>query len=280
MLAAMYAVARKDLVLMTRYPLMLAARVVEPVGWLLPVYFLGRTFSHGRVAPGFAAWSGTGDYMAFVVVGWMLSSYVVSVLWGMGFSLKNEMDSGVLEANWLTPHPPIVLLVGRTVASVVMTTVVSGVFGILAVALFGISIRGQILPAITFVLPVIIGLYGLGFVLAGFVLLLREANTLIDVSHFLLGLVCGRDFPVLVLPRPVLMLSRAPAHLRVRWVAGTPAWDPAVGSARGRSHCGHRFHGRDAGWRDLGVWPIRTLLPTPWDPRTPLGWRERDPGCP
>jgi ABC-2 type transport system permease protein len=54
---------------------------------------------------------------------------------------------------------------------------------------------------------VIIGLYGLGFVLAGFVLLLREANTLIDVSHFLLGLICGRDFPVLVLPRPVLLLS-------------------------------------------------------------------------
>ncbi len=207
MLAAMYAVARKDLVLMTRYPLTLAARVVEPFGWLLPVYFLGRTFSNGHFAPGFAAWSGTGDYMAFVVVGWMLSGYVVSVLWGMGFSLKNEMDSGVLEANWLTPRPPIVLLVGRTVASVVMTTVVSGVFGILAVALFGISIRGQFLLAISFVLPVIIGLYGLGFVLAGFVLLLREANTLIDVAHFLLGLVCGRDFPVLVLPRPVLMLS-------------------------------------------------------------------------
>jgi len=145
--------------------------------------------------------------MAFLVAGWMLSSYVLSVLWGMGFSLKSEMDSGVLEANWLTPHPPFVLLIGRTVASVVTTTVGSVVFAILAVTLFGISIRGQFLPAVGFVLPVIIGLYGLGFVLAGLVLLLREANTLIDVSHFVLSLVSGRDFPVLVLPRPVLLLS-------------------------------------------------------------------------
>lgn len=103
---AMLAVARKDLLMMTRYPLMLASRVLEPFGWLLPVYFLGRTFSTDHHAVGFAAWSGTGDYMAFLVVGWMLSGYVGAVLWGMGFSLKNEMDSGVLEANWLTPPSP------------------------------------------------------------------------------------------------------------------------------------------------------------------------------
>ncbi len=156
-----------------------------------------------------------------------------------------------------------------------MTTVVSAVFGIFAVALFGISIRGQILPAIGFVLPVIIGLYGLGFVLAGFVLLLREANTLIDVSHFLLGLICGRDFPVLVLPRPVLLLSLVLPltygydGLRALLLGTRPLAPLPVEAA-----VGHRLHGRDVGWRDVGVWAIRALLPPPWDPRTPLGWRE------
>lgn len=53
----------------------------------------------------------------------------------------------------------------------------------------------------------IIGLYGLGFLLAGVVLLLREANTLIDVSNFILGLVSGRDFPIMVLPRPLFLIS-------------------------------------------------------------------------
>ncbi len=205
--AAILAVARKDILLMSRYPLLLVSRIVEPFGWLLPVYFLGRTFSQGRLAAGFAAWAGTGDYMAFVIVGWILSSYVSAVMWGMGFALKNEMDSGVLEANWLTPHPPLVLLVGRTVASIVTTTLGSAVFGILAITLFGLSIRGQILPAIGFVFPVILGLYGLGFALAAMILLLRDASTLIDVSNFVLGLVSGRDYPVVVLPRPVFAIA-------------------------------------------------------------------------
>lgn len=36
---------------------------------------------------------------------------------------------------------------------------------------------------------------------------MRDANTLIDVSNFVLGLVSGRDFPVAVLPRAVAVLS-------------------------------------------------------------------------
>lgn len=70
--------------------------------------------------PGFAAWTGTGDYMAFIVVGWILSAYVSAVMWGMGFSLKTEMDQGVLESNWVAPITPARLLVGRTLASVAM----------------------------------------------------------------------------------------------------------------------------------------------------------------
>jgi ABC-2 type transport system permease protein len=206
-LAAVLAIARKDLLLMKRYPLSLVSRIIDPIGWLVPVYFLGRTFSRGREAVGFAAWSGTGDFMSFLIVGWVVSAYVVSVLWGMSFSLKNEMDSGVLEANWVTPLSPLLLLVGRTLASMTITTVGTSVFGVLAAGLFGISIRGQIFPAICLIIPVIIGLYGIGFVLAGVVLRMREANTLIDFSNFVLELVSGRDFPVAVLPLPLFLFA-------------------------------------------------------------------------
>lgn len=88
-----------------------------------------------------------------------------------------------------------------------VTTVGSVSFGLLAATLFGISLRGQFLAAIGFILPVIIGLYGLGFVLAGVVLRLREANTLIDFSNFVLELVSGRDFPIAVLPRPIFFIA-------------------------------------------------------------------------
>ncbi len=206
-LRVVLAVSRKDLLLMVRYPLNLVARIVEPIGWLAPVYFLGRTFARDGSTPGFAAWTGTGDYMAFVVTGWVLSAYVSAVMWGMGFALKNEMDSGVLESNWLVPQPSVLLLVGRTIASVFYTTVTTFGFVVLAAFVFRISLRGELLPALAIMLPVIAGLYGIGFLIAGLVLRMRDANTLIDMSHYVLGLLSGRDYPVRVLPAPLMVLS-------------------------------------------------------------------------
>lgn len=201
------AVARKDLRLVRRYPLNLVSRVVEPIAWLVPVYFLGRTFARDGQMPGFASWTGTSDFIAFVVAGWVLSGYVFAVMWGMGFALKNEMDSGVLESNWISPQPPLLLLAGRSIASVVVTTLTSLAFGALAVLVFDISIRAQLLPALMIVAPVVVGLYGFGFIVAGAVLRLRDANTLIDTGNFVLGILSGRDYPVRVLPRPLLMIS-------------------------------------------------------------------------
>jgi ABC-2 type transport system permease protein len=209
MMGTILAVARKDILLMVRYPLNLLSRVVEPIVWLVPVYFLGRAFSSGGRASGFAAWTGTGDFMAFIVVGWILSAYVSAVMWGMGFSLKTEMDQGVLESNWVAPVSPARMLVGRTLASVAVTTVTAAGFAALATWVFALSIGGRVLAAAAFALPVVIGLYGFGFMLAGLVLRLRDANTLIDVSNYALGLLGGRDYPVAVLPRPVMALSLA-----------------------------------------------------------------------
>lgn len=200
-------VAQKDARLMLRYPLNVASRVFEPLVWLAPVYFLGRAFSADAGAAGFAAWTGVADYMSFIIVGWVLSSYVSAVMWGMGFSLKTEMDQGILESNWVAPVSPSVLLVGRTLASVAVTSLTTLGFLALAVPLFGVSVRGGLLPAAALALPVVISLYGFGFLLAGIVLRLRDANTLVDVSNFVLGLVSGRDFPVAVLPRAVAVLS-------------------------------------------------------------------------
>lgn len=206
-LRALGAVTVKDLRLLLRYPLNVASRILEPLGWLAPVYFLGRAFSDARGAAGFAAWTGVPDYISFVVVGWVLSSYASAVLWGMGFALKTEMDQGVLESNWVAPVSPTVLLVGRTLASIAVTSLTTLGFLALAVPIFGVSVRGGLLASGALALPVVISLYGFGFLLAGVVLRMRDATTLVDVGAFILGLLSGRDFPVAVLPRAVALIS-------------------------------------------------------------------------
>jgi ABC-2 type transport system permease protein len=223
---ALWAIARKDWRQYWRYPLNAVSSVLQPIVWLTPVYFMGLTFSTNGQAQGFAAYSGTTDYMSFILVGTALSNFVGSVFWGMGYSLKNDMDTGVLESNWLAPVPRPLLLVGHTLTSLAVTSLTS--LGMLAAAglIFGFRPTGNTLAAVLTALPMLLGLYGFGFAFAAVVLLVREANTLVDISNFLVTLLSGDSFPINSLPRwlmPVaLALPLSYGYDAVRgWLLGT-----------------------------------------------------------
>jgi ABC-2 type transport system permease protein len=192
-----------------RYPLNAVFRVVQPIIWLTPVYFLGLSFQTGEGNVGFADYTGTTDYMSFILVGAMLASYVGAVFWGIGYSLKNQMDSGVLESNWLAPTPRFSFLVGQTLSNLAVTTVVNAGILLLGWWLFGFHISGNVLQAIGVALPMLLALYGFGFGFAAIVLLMRDANTLVDVSDFLLSGLSGSQFPVQALPALLLPISLA-----------------------------------------------------------------------
>lgn len=206
---AMTAIARKDFIQYTRYPMNAVFNVLQPLIWLTPVYFLGQTFASDAGNVGFAGYSGTTDYMSFILIGTVLMNFVTTVFWGMGYSLKTEMDAGVLESNWVAPVSRPVFLVGRTLANIVITTGMSVVMLILGAWLFGFSVSGNVLAAIGVAIPMLIALYGFGFAFAAIVLLMRDANTMVDVSNFLVSLLSGSQFPVTVLPTLVLLVSLA-----------------------------------------------------------------------
>ncbi len=206
-LRALFAIVRKDWKQYWRYPLNAVSTVLQPVIWLAPVYFMGKAFSINGQASGFAQYSGTADYMSFLILGAVLGNFVNAVFWGMGYALKNDMDSGVMESNWLTPIPRLLILIGRSLTNLFVTAVTS--FGMLIVCrfVFGFHPTGDVLKAVMAIVPMLIGLYGFGFAFAGLVLLMREANTLVDTSSFIVQVFSGADFPVTVLPKWLLPIS-------------------------------------------------------------------------
>ncbi len=122
---ALWAIMWKDWKHFWRYPLNVASYIFQPLVWLVPVYFMGQVFSVDGEARGFAGYSGSGDYMSFILLGTALNNFIFAVFWGMGYALKNDMDTGVLEANWLLPIPRLLLLVGHTFTNLITTALTS-----------------------------------------------------------------------------------------------------------------------------------------------------------
>ncbi|GMG96438.1 ABC transporter permease [Tepidimicrobium xylanilyticum] len=206
---AVKAIIKKDAKIFFRYPANAIFRIVEPIIWITPVYFLSKAFQVNGENIGFSQYSGTTDYMAFLVIGSIVSSFISSVLWGMGFSLKNEMDAGVIESNWLTPIPLWIQLVGRSIFSLFITTINALTVAFLVWIMFGFSIGSGILASIVTLLPMLIALYGLGFGIASLVLITNNANNIIDISDFSLNMLSGQSFPITVLPRFLIPISLA-----------------------------------------------------------------------
>jgi ABC-2 type transport system permease protein len=72
---------------------------------------------------------------------------------------------------------------------------------------FGFHPTGDVLKAVMAIIPMLIGLYGFGFAFAGLVLIMREANTMVDMSAFLVQVFSGADFPVTILPKWLLPIA-------------------------------------------------------------------------
>jgi ABC-2 type transport system permease protein len=206
---ALLAIARKDWQQYWRYPLNAVSSILQPIIWLAPIYFMGKAFSVNGEAQGFAAYSGTSDYMSFILVGTALSNFISAVFWGMGFSMKNDMDSGVLESNWMTPVPRPLLLAGRTITSLIINLITSLIMLVIAGLLFGFNPTGNVWATILTVIPMLIGLYGFGFAFAALVMIMKEANAMVDISSFIVQTFSGSNFPVQALPRWLLPLALA-----------------------------------------------------------------------
>ncbi len=206
-LRALFAIAQKDWKQYWRYPLNAISTVFQPIIWLAPAYFMGRAFSTNGQALGFAQYSGTTDFTSFIILGTVLGNFINAVFWGMGYAMKNDMDAGVMESNWLTPVPRLLVLVGRSLTNLFVTAITS--LGMLAVAgvVFGFHPTGSVWSAVLVALPMLIGLYGFGFAFAALVLIVREANTLVDTSAFLVQIFSGTDFPISVLPKFLLPIA-------------------------------------------------------------------------
>jgi ABC-2 type transport system permease protein len=198
---AAWAVARKNLRVMARYKLNTISLVLISLYQLLiPSMLMSAAFLVGGRAVGFARSAGTTDVAGFLFLGAAASTLIFGAFWNIGWQFRLEMEQGTLEPLWLTPVRRHTMVIGFALGDLVLSAFTS----VLLLLIGGLFFGAHYLLSIASALPALglaaVALLGIGYLVASMVLLIKEANFLVDAGAYLFSMASGISFPLSVLP--------------------------------------------------------------------------------
>jgi ABC-2 type transport system permease protein len=134
------------------------------------------------------------SYETLAVLGGIMATYWINVLWGMGAQLYWEKQSGQLQLYFIAPCSRMAILTGMALGGIFMTTSRAVISIAVGFGLLGVRVAPfEFLPLLAVFVVTMTALYGLGMTLASLFLLYgREAwhvcNALQEPVFFLSGL--------------------------------------------------------------------------------------------
>lgn len=201
-LRTIFAVAKKDLIQMFRYPTWVLQTLIWPL--LFPLLYimsaLGFSGPDRSGISAFQATTGTDNYVGFIVVGTMAWMCVNLTMWNFGGYLRDEQTRGTLEANWLCPINKFDFLIGGGINSIILSFIFSAVSVVEYRLVYGIEFTGGIFTWILIFLIMYPAVYGLGMVFASLVLWAKEVGAAVNVARGTMMIFCGITFPIAVMP--------------------------------------------------------------------------------
>lgn len=193
---------------MTRYKFDLVFWAIMPVMWITPLILQGLALVGGTTSAHFAKLTGSEDYLTFIVLGTILFMFVSSAIWGAGNAIRWEQESGTFEVLWITPVSRVDILIGTSISETIWASI--NVFiQYLIISLFlelHFAWNGVILSIIVLVLT-IIGLYGLGVLMAGIIIVFKEPGTLTEMIETGLHFITPVRYSLLALPGWIRIIS-------------------------------------------------------------------------
>lgn len=201
-LRTIFAVAKKDMIQMFRYP----TWVIQVIIWPLIFPLLYIMSAVGFSGPGksglsaFQASAGTDNYIGFIVAGTMAWMCVNLTMWNFGGYLREEQTRGTLEANWLCPINKFDFLIGGGMNSIFISFIFTAVSVIEYSFIYGVDFTGNIFTWILMFLIMYPAVFGLGLAFASLVLWAKEVNAAVNVARGTMMIFCGITFPIVVMP--------------------------------------------------------------------------------
>ena len=205
------AVTWRDIRTITRYKSWFIASLVWPIIYPFSLVFVGRGLA-GPADEGldqFAALAQTTDYSSFIILGSLAWMFVNINLWMGGLSLMNDRTRGTFDTHWTMPVSKLALVVGATIASLVLNFIPMVVAIAFYAAIGWLQVSGDPLQVTIAVISVLPFLLGFLLCFSAFTVRFREAGMLVQVMRTVFAILCGLQFPLAVLPSTMQTIGRA-----------------------------------------------------------------------
>ena len=191
----------KNMKFLMAYPIIFVFWAVFPIFWFIPFIFQGQAFVGGLQSASFGQITGTEEFIPFIVIGSVLNSYVNTLLYGMGESIRREAIQGTLDYVLVAPTNKVYVLIGKALSESISSTIFAASQLAISALLFGMNLTlGVMLPVFLIVILLILGLYGLSLVLAAFSLLYKQSHDVSETIGYVFYVFSPVRYPIESLP--------------------------------------------------------------------------------
>jgi ABC-2 type transport system permease protein len=174
---------------------------IEPFVYLFPYFLYGFALLGGRYSEHLRNLTGISDMVAYTFIGYLFIGFLNTACWAMGFSLRKEQWFGTLETIFVAPVPRWVYVAGMALHSTCHQGLIMLIQAVAITTFFAIVLQtsGMFL-AFLVVLLMLLGLYGLGIIVAGLTIALKQWWVVSEALSTLIVVVTPIAYPLAVLP--------------------------------------------------------------------------------
>lgn len=174
---------------------------IAPFVYLLPYILYGVALLGGRFSEHLKSLTGVGDMIAYIFIGYLIMGFLNTACWAMGWSLRKEQWYGTLDTIFAAPVPRWVYVAGMAAHSTCHQGLIMVFQAVIITMLFSIVFNTTgILPVLLVVILMVIGLYGLGVLIAGLTIGLKQWWVISEALSTLMLVVTPIAYPLAVLP--------------------------------------------------------------------------------
>jgi len=173
----------------------------EPFVYLFPYFLYGFALLGGRYSEHLRSITGISDMVAYTFIGYLFIGFLNTACWAMGFSLRKEQWFGTLETIFVAPVPRWVYVAGMALHSTCHQGLIMLIQAVVITTFFAIVLQmSGLFVTLVVVLLMLLGLYGLGIIVAGLTIALKQWWVVSEALSTLIVVVTPIAYPLAVLP--------------------------------------------------------------------------------